>query len=253
MGFLRHFRHRQLNRAVRRPWLSALAAVSTLLASCAANYATPDRVEAPAELVRSSLRFTKEYVLAVGDQMEVVVWRVPEASRVVTIRADGNISLPLLQDVAAAGLTARELAQNVSNGLSVRLLNPQVAVIPQNVRQPMVYVLGDVNAPSAYPLHNAANAMQALALAGGVKRTGGESDISVIRLAADGHLESIAIMTGFGQGQPAPYLNLARVAMQADDIVFVPEHGRSQVSRFLDDFVLKPFQTVLSYKLIKQY
>jgi hypothetical protein len=95
--------------------------------------------------------------------------------------------------------------------------------------------------------------MQALALAGGVKRTGGEADISVIRLSADGHLESIPITTGFGQGQPAPYLNLARVTMQADDIVFVPELGRSQVSRFIDDFVLKPFQTILSYKLIKQY
>jgi polysaccharide export outer membrane protein len=224
-----------------------------LFVGCAANYATPDRIEAPAEVVQSSLRYSKEYKLAVGDTVEITVWRVPEVSRVALIRSDGNISLPLLQDVHAAGLTARELAQQIATGLSTRLVNPQVAVIPQNVRQTMVYVLGDVGAPSAYPLRNAMTALQALSLAGGPRRSGGEADVSIIRLAADGHLQAIPVTTQSLGGQPAPYMTLATMTLEADDIVFVPELGRSQVSRFLDDFVIKPLQTVLTFKLIKQY
>ena len=64
------------------------------------------QVEAKPEIIQSAVRFQKEYILFVGDQIEVAVWRVPEVSRQVTIRADGMISLPLLQDVPAAGLTA---------------------------------------------------------------------------------------------------------------------------------------------------
>jgi protein involved in polysaccharide export with SLBB domain len=234
------------------PFWRAAAAVATAasLVGCAANYATPDQRSVPPEVVQSSVKFQKEYLLTVGDQLEVVVWRVPEASRVVVVRSDGNISLPLLQDVPAVGLTARELAARITEGLSKRLINPQVSVLPQNVRQPMVFVLGDVNAPAAYPLRGATNAMQALALAGGVRRTGTEADVSIIRMSADGHLLTIPVATDLQQGQPAPYMNLAALPLQADDIVFVPEGGRSQVTRFLDDIILKPLQTILTYRLI---
>lgn len=228
----------------------AVLLAAAWLAGCAAHYADPDRRDVPPEVLRSSVKFQKEYLLTVGDQLEVVVWRVPEASRVVVVRSDGNISLPLLQDVPAAGLTAKELAARITEGLSARLLNPQVSVLPQNVRQPMVFVLGDVNTPAAYPLRGATNALQALALAGGVRRTGSETDISIIRMSAEGHLLTIPVTTNHEQGQPAPYMHLAALPLQPDDIVFVPEGGRSQVSRFLDDIVLKPLQTVLTYKLI---
>ena len=231
-------------------WALGLLACSALLAGCTANYAEPPRRSVPPEVLQSSLKFQKEYLLAVGDQLEVVVWRVPEASRVVVVRSDGNISLPLVQDVQALGLSPRELAAKITEGLSGRLLSPQVSVLPQNVRQPMVYVLGDVNTPAAYPLRGATSALQALALAGGVRRSGSEQDVSLIRLAADGHLQAIPLTTHNLEGQPAPYMNLAGMVLQPDDIVFVPEGGRSQVSRFLDDIVLKPLQTVLTFRLI---
>lgn len=222
------------------------------LAGCASPTVTQPELQAPPAVLQSSLRYQKQYLLAAGDQVDVVVWRTPEVSRTVVIRSDGQISLPLLQDVQAAGLTARELADKLTLQFGERLLKPQVNVVPVLVRQPMVYVMGDVGNPSAVPLRSAATALQALAAAGGARKSGGEADVTVIRLMESGHLQAITLQ-GTADGQPAPYMTLAATPLQADDIVFVPENGRSQVNRFLDDFVLKPLQTILTFKLISQY
>src|SRR5207302_6366962 len=123
------------------------------------------------EVVQSSIRFRKEYVLAPGDQIEVVVRRVSEVSRAVFIRPDGLFSLPLLQDVPAAGLTPRELSIKLKELFSARLLDPEINVIPMQVRQPVVYVVGDVNNVVATPFRDAPTAIQAITLAGGFRRS----------------------------------------------------------------------------------
>jgi protein involved in polysaccharide export with SLBB domain len=229
-----------------------VCAAAFVLSACTAPTVTQADRLAPLAVMESSLRYQKQYLLAAGDQLDIVVWRTPEFSRSVVIRSDGQISLPPVQDVTAAGLTARELADKLTQLLSARLINPQVNVVPTLVRQPMVYVMGDVGNPASVPLRNAATALQALAAAGGVRKSGGEADVTVIRLMEDGHLRAFAIQ-GATDGQPAPFLTLAATPLQADDIVFVPENGRSQVSRFLDDIVLKPLQAFLTFRLISQY
>ena len=220
------------------------------LAGCAIMPGATTQVPAPKDVIRSSVRFQKEYLLATGDQIEVSVWRVPEISRQVIIRPDGYISIPLLQEVKAAGLTPKELAESVRKALAGRLVNPEVTVIPITVRQPTIYVLGDVRTPGAFPAHNAVTAVQALALAGGVLRSGNENDTVVIRLSDDGHLEAIPIGGSFTLSQAVPYLTLASTVLKPDDILFIPESGRSEVFRALTD-LLVPFQIYLNYKLIK--
>jgi polysaccharide biosynthesis/export protein len=116
----------------------------------------------------------------------------------------------------------------------------------------VVYVMGDVGQAQAIPLRNAATAAQALALAGGVRRTGAEADASIIRLMPDGHLRAMAVETP-SDGQPSGTMALAAIPLQPDDILYVPESGRSQVNRFIDDILLKPAQTVLSFRLLEIY
>ncbi len=230
--------------------LAALAVVGALLAGCTTAAPVPDEAAARREVVRSSVKYQKEYLLFAGDQIEVLVWRNPEVTRTVVIRPDGYISLPLLQDVKAAGLTPKELAAEVTKDYSGRLVNPEVTVIPVQVRQPTVYVLGDVRTPGAFPLRQAVTAVQALAMAGGVLRSGSESDTSVIRLSQDGYLEAIPVGGQFSISQSAPYRALGNTVLMADDIVFVPETGRSQIFRALAD-ILIPFQIYLNYRLIE--
>ncbi len=197
------------------------------------------------QVVASVQRFRKEYVLSEGDQVEVTVRRVPEASRSVMVRSDGFISLPIVNDVKAAGLTTTELRTNLTKLYSERLVQPEISVIPVQVRQPAVYVSGDVNNPGAVPFREAPTAMQAIALTGGFKRSAAERDVAIIRLVDDGRVEAIAVSAAAG-GQPAPYMALRTIPLQPDDIIFVPENGRSQMARFLDDFINRPLQGVNS-------
>lgn len=239
---------RAAGRGLAAAGLAALLAVAS--AGCSLSRSDIDQVAAAPEVIRSSVRFQKEYLLFAGDQIEVLVWRVPEVSRTVTIRPDGYITLPLLQEVKAAGLTPRELAASVAKAYSGRLVKPEVTVLPVQVRQPMVYVLGDVKVPGAYPYRNAVTAAQAVALAGGGLRSANEGETALIRLSEDGYLEAIPIGGQFSISQPGPFLALSATMLKADDIVFVPETGRSQVMRILTD-VLVPFQIYLNYKLIE--
>ena len=122
----------------------------------------------------------------------------------------------------------------------------------------MVYVVGDVNIPRAIPLHQASTVMEAVTIAGGTKRSGGPDDISVIRLGDDGILRAIPILSS-KEGQPSPYLSMTLAQLQPDDIIFVPETSRSEVLRFLDDFIGRPLQyvniignTILSYRVLEE-
>ena len=232
--------------------MAALVAAVTLGGCSMPTRTNVEQVEAPPAIVETSSRFRKEYVLFSGDQVEIAVARFPEVSRTVMIRPDGLISLPILQDVPAAGLTARELAEDLEKRLSARLRDPEVAVIPTQVRQPTVFVLGDVKNPAAIPYRNAQTVLQAIGMAGGFQRSGAEADVTIIRLSGDGRLQAIPVDVS-AQGQPGPYLAFGLVALQPDDVVFVPEHGRSQAMRFIDDIILRPAQLFITYKLYRQF
>ena len=199
----------------------------------------------PPQPVVSAARFEKEYVLGVDDQIEVVVQRVPEVSRQVVVRSDGRISLPLLDDVEAAGLTFRALDERLTKLFSARLLTPEVTVIAVRVRQPVVYVAGEVNAGAAVPLHDAPTVAQAIVRAGGFRRSANTLQVTVIRLRADGHLEAIAV-NAEGEGEAARFVGLRMMPLQADDIIIVPESGRSQFVRFMEDFVNRPLSGLTS-------
>jgi len=234
------------NRKCKMAALLMVALAPMILAGgCSSARAHVSQIPVQPQVIQSSVRFQKEYVLWPGDQLEVSVRRAPEVSRTVVIRSDGNITLPIVQDVKAAGLTPHQLTDALTALLSKRLIEPEVTVIPIQVRQPMVYVLGDVNvaAGTAVPFRDAPTAAQAIAMAGGLRRSGDARYVSIIRLSEDGYLRAIPVQDSAG-GQPGPLMALRAALLMPDDIVFVPENGRSQVSRFLDDMINRPLSGV---------
>jgi protein involved in polysaccharide export with SLBB domain len=140
-------------------------------------------------------------------------------------------------------LTPAELKQTLTKLFSARLVEPDVTVIALQVPPPVVYVLGDVNNNTVVPLRNAPTAIAAIAYAGGFRRSANQGDIAIIRLGADGFIRAIPVSDAAG-GQPGAVVGLRATALQPDDIIFVPESGRSQVTRFLDDLVNRPLQTL---------
>jgi polysaccharide export outer membrane protein len=121
------------------------------------------------------------YRIGSQDVLQVSVFGNEDLSRSVTVRPDGMISLPLINDVLAEGLTPMELRKVLLERLVEFMPSPEIAVIVTEVRSLMISVIGQVMKPGRYDLRAAATVVDALALAGGLKEFASRSDIVVIR------------------------------------------------------------------------
>lgn len=118
--------------------------------------------EAPKSMTEDS-----NYSIGPEDVLTVDVWKEPEISRTVPVRRDGKISLPLLNDVQAAGLTPTQLSSEIEEKLHDSILKPQVTVIVTQMSSQRIYILGQVTRGGAYPLAPDLTAVQAFSIAGG--------------------------------------------------------------------------------------
>lgn len=107
------------------------------------------------------------YSIAPEDLLTIDVWKEPEISRTVPVRRDGKISLPLLNDLQAAGLTPTQLSSEIVEKLRATIVHPQVTVIVAQMSSLRIYILGQVTRGGAYPLVPEMTVMQALSIAGG--------------------------------------------------------------------------------------
>jgi polysaccharide export outer membrane protein len=130
---------------------------------------------------RASAGADASYKIGPQDVLRIDVWKEPEISRSVPVRPDGKVSLPLLNDVQAAGLTAMELANVISEGLKKFMNSPQVTVSISEINSRRVYVTGEVTRPGAYPLLPNMTVLQALTSAGGFTQFARIKSIYVLR------------------------------------------------------------------------
>ena len=123
----------------------------------------------------------EEYRIGPQDLVRIDVWKEPDISRTIPVRPDGKISLPLMNDVQAAGLTAMELAGSIREGLSKYITSPQVTVTVTEINSRRVYVTGEVMRPGAQPLLPNMTALQALTSAGGFTQFAKTKSIYILR------------------------------------------------------------------------
>jgi len=121
------------------------------------------------------------YRLGPEDQLRISVWDNKELTLDLVVRPDGKISMPLLQDVPAEGLTAAQLAADIQEGLSAFIVSPEVSVIVLQVNAPKYYIMGYVTRPGTFPLRGDTSVLQALALAGGLTQFASPRSIKLIR------------------------------------------------------------------------
>ena len=121
------------------------------------------------------------YKIGPQDVLRIDVWKETEISRSVPVRPDGKISLPLLNDVQASGLTAMELANVITEGLKKFINSPQVTVTVTEINSRRIYVTGEVTKPGAYALLPNMTALQALTSAGGFTQFSNPKKIYVLR------------------------------------------------------------------------
>jgi polysaccharide export outer membrane protein len=121
------------------------------------------------------------YTLGADDVIFVRVWREPDLSGTIAVRPDGKITLPLINEVKAAGLTPVQLGEHITEMLSKYINSPQVMVAVQSVRSKRYYMSGEINRPGAYPLATPTTVFEALTMAGGFREFANKKSIVIIR------------------------------------------------------------------------
>jgi polysaccharide export outer membrane protein len=137
----------------------------------------PTAAQAAAQAVAND----PEYKIGPQDVLRIDVWKEAEISRTAPVRPDGRISLPLLNDVQAAGLTPTQLATVITDGLKKFITNPQVTVGVTEINSRRVYVTGEVTHQGAFPLLPNMTVLQALSSAGGFSQFAKLKSIYVLR------------------------------------------------------------------------
>lgn len=125
----------------------------------------------------------QEYRIGIDDVLDVAVWNVAELQKTVPVRPDGKISLPLVNDVVAAGLTPMELREQLTSKMAAFVQTPDVSVVVREIRSLKVSVIGQVRTPGRYDIKGPATVLDALALAGGLTEFAGRRKIVVLRAA----------------------------------------------------------------------
>lgn len=160
--------------------VAAFAAAQTQRPAESAKPASEPSKESLAEAAPAAVD-PKTYVIGVEDVLSIRVWRESELSGLVTVRPDGKITMPLVGDLQAAGLTPEKLDAEVTAALSKYINNPDVIVSVQAVRSKRYYVTGEVNRPGAYPLVTPITVLEAITLAGGLRDFANKKNITVLR------------------------------------------------------------------------
>jgi polysaccharide export outer membrane protein len=141
-----------------------------------ANGTTPPATEAAARAAAAG-----EYQIGPEDVLDISVWKNPELSRKVPVRPDGRVSLPLINDIQAAGLTPSALREQLAQRLGEFVPSPEVSVIVQEVHSLKVSVMGAVKMPGRFELKSPATVLECLALAQGFTEFANRDRIVVIR------------------------------------------------------------------------
>lgn len=166
---------------------------------------------------------SKDFLLGPEDVVEVTVWRNQDLSRVVVVRPDGKISLPLIGDVQASGLSSAQVAAKIAARLTEFKENPNVSVSVKEVNSYFIYVLGEVQKPGKYPIKSYATVLQGVSLAGGFTNFASKNKMAVLRTVANGDGEQRQLRI------PVPYHELVsgkgeieNFILRSGDTIVVP-------------------------------
>jgi polysaccharide export outer membrane protein len=129
----------------------------------------------------SKIQAPSEYRLGPEDVIEVFVWKEPDLSTTVTVRTDGRISLPLVNELDASGKTVAQLQNEIAKQLQVYITEPKVNVMVKQINSLKISVLGEVRKPDVYRVKNRVTVLDAIAMAGGFTDLARPNKVVVLR------------------------------------------------------------------------
>ncbi|HEV2984195.1 MAG TPA: polysaccharide biosynthesis/export family protein [Vicinamibacterales bacterium] len=187
---------------------------STGAARAAAAPATP-----PAAVVAApGVNMPSEYTIGADDVLSIIFWRDKELTADVTVRPDGKISLPLLNDVQASGLTPALLRERIVEESKKYVEDPNVTVVVKQINSRRVFITGEVKKPGPYSLTAATTVLQMISISGGLADYAKTDKISIVRVES-GKPKSFK----FNYKQVIEGKNLAQnIELKPGDTIIVP-------------------------------
>jgi len=201
--------------------LLSIGSIGTLILLIMANMAYPQagkeilpKKEGQAEIAADS----HQYVIGPEDVLYIYVWKEETLTRTLPVRMDGKISLPLIQEIKAAGLTPLQLKEVLTRRLKEFIENPNVSVTVMEANSYKVYVMGYVRNPGVYRLRSETSVAQIIPMAGGFTDWANQRKILIIR-NEDGREKRITVNYKkiIGGGDPD-----SNVILKPGDTIVVP-------------------------------
>ncbi len=207
-----------------------------LALGCASSSKPPAPVAAVGTQAAAPPPFaSSEYRIAAGDELDIVLPLNPELNVRTFVRPDGKVSLELVDEVVAEGLSTAELTEHLQNAYSTELRDPEISVNVVSIAA-RIYVDGQVEKPGEYVWTRQVTAMQAVSLAGGLRETANGDHLIVVRRMPDGEqqvfdIDLDEVEEGEGESRDlylAPY-----------DTVYVPSSRVADVNKWIDQYIRK--------------
>jgi polysaccharide export outer membrane protein len=136
----------------------------------------------------SAIPLPSDYLIGPDDVLSIVFWREAEMSGQVRVRPDGKISVPLLKEVDALGLTPDQLRSQLERSAKQYVTDPNATVVVLEINSRKIFVVGRVTQPGVYPLNTPMNVLQAIATAGGLLEFADSKNIIIERNSPEGRL-----------------------------------------------------------------
>lgn len=164
--------------------MAAPAVAQTAQKSSKSKSASPVRSAPPAEIAAAAAKGVTappDYVIGPDDQLAILFWRDKDISGDVTVRPDGKISLPLLNDIQAAGLTPDQLREKIVDEAKRYIDDPNATVVVKGINSLKVFITGQVAKPGPYALTSPTTVLQLISTAGGLNEYAKEKGIMIMR------------------------------------------------------------------------
>jgi polysaccharide export outer membrane protein len=160
-----------------------------------------------------------DYVIGPDDVLSIVFWRENDLSADVVVRPDGRISLPVLNDVVALGLTPEQLRQRLTEAANRFVEDPNVSVVVKEIKSRRVFIMGQIAKAGPYSLMAPMTVIQLIALAGGLSEFAKQDEIVILRQDASGDQSTLR----FNYRDVMKRKNLRQnIQLQPGDTVIVP-------------------------------
>jgi len=219
-----------------------------ILSACESMMTYPANIRPAAQMGPENVEQRWDYTISLNDVLEIFIWKHTDLSRDVIVRPDGKISMPLIGDIMAEGLTLNKLDAEITKRYSEYLVSPDVSIAVKTFAGEKVFIFGEVTTPGIHTFQKNSSLIEVLAKAGGWNQYAKISNIFVIRGDLTKEPEVILIdIKEILSGNTR--LN---IMIYPKDIVYVPSTTIADVGRFVRDY-LGPLQTTLSTIITVDY